>query len=354
MIQKTFKTLLLLATGLFIGCGEGSVEQKQAAAVPVNAGQVNVYSKRHYESDKILFEKFTAKTGIKVNTIESESSGSLIERMVQEGANSRCDVFITSDAGNLGLAQSKGLLQPVNSDVLNSAIPSQYRDPDGHWFGLSIRARIIAYNKDEVDPSEVSTYFDLQKSDYEGAVLVRSSSNIYNQSLLAAMISRQGYEYAKEWASGIVRNMAREPKGGDTDQLKAVAAGQGRFAIANSYYLGRLLGSDDPELRQIGDKLGVVFPKLGEHGTHVNISGAGVGAHSPNPSQAQALLEFLVSEEAQAVFAEGNFEYPVREGVALSPVLEQWGDFEMDDLNLSELHNYNNKAAHLFDEVGWK
>ena len=347
------RILPLLALAFVVSCSESEPAQ-EAENTPVIEREVNVYTKRHYDSDKELFTRFTEETGIKVNVIQSESSGSLMERMIQEGENSPCDVYITSDAGNLGMAKEKGLLQAVSSETLSAAIPEQYRDSDGEWFGLSIRARIIAYNKEAVeDPSIVSTYGDLAKEEFKGKVLVRSSSNIYNQSLLAAMIAHEGDEAAKEWAKGIVNNMARDPKGGDTDQLKAVAAGQGDFAIANSYYLARLMASDEEEKKAVAEKLGVIFPKLAD-GTHVNISGAGVAKHAPNKEEAVALLEFMVSDEAQRVFAEGNHEYPVKAGIPASSVISAWGEFDRDQLPLNMLHTYNANAARVFDEAGWK
>lgn len=351
--MRTMKYLKLLIIVLLFGsCASDDNPAVQQASDEEKV--VNIYTKRHYDSDKKLYELFTEKTGIKVNVIQGESSGSLVERMVQEGSNSPCDVFITSDAGNLGAAKAKGVTQAVSSELLNNTIPVEYRDPDGHWYGISMRARIIAYNTELLDPSEIQDYSDLTKPELQGKVLVRSSTNIYNQSLLASMIANQGEEAALDWAKGIVKNMAREPKGGDTDQLKAVAAGQGHVAIANSYYVARLRSSDKEEDRAVADKLNVIFPRAGENGTHVNISGAAVGANSPNKEHAVRFIEFLISPSAQLIITSTNNEYPIRTDVELPAVLAKWGEFDRDDLNLSKLYEFNTQASRLFDKAGWK
>ncbi|HSH46689.1 MAG TPA: Fe(3+) ABC transporter substrate-binding protein [Longimicrobiales bacterium] len=314
---------------------------------------MNVYSHRHYESDDRLYEQFEEETGIRVNVVTA-SADELITRLEREGEASPADVLITVDAGRLHRARSRDLLQPVVSEVLEANVPSHLRDREGMWYGLTRRARVIAYHRERVDSSALSTYEALADPEWEGRVLIRSSSNVYNQSLLASLIAHLGPEAARNWAAGVVSNMAREPSGGDTDQLKAVAGGVGDVAVVNTYYLARLHGSEDEEERRVAEVLGVHFPNQDGRGAHVNVSGAGVTRHARNPENAVRLLEFLTSDAAQQVYAEANGEYPVKEGVAWSPVLESWGQFNTDELDLSELGELNDEAVRIFDEVGWQ
>ena len=341
----------LLLPFLLIACNnEKNNEQERTAG---EQKVVNLYSHRHYETDKQLFALFTERTGIKVNIVQA-GDDELMARLEAEGSKSPCDVFITADAGRLGLAQQRGLLRPAQSDVLEANIPARYRDPEGYWFGLTMRARVIAYNKEKVDPASLKTYDDLTKPEWKGRVLVRSSENVYNQSLMAAMIEHYGAEKAQEWARGIVANMARQPQGGDTDQLLAVAEGIGDVAIANSYYIGKLMSGDDAERKKAREVLGVVFPSLGDHGTHVNISGGGLARYAPHPEEAIALLEFLSSDEAQQQFAAGNKEYPVKAGVPVPAELQAFGDFTPDSINLSALGEHNAEAVKLMTAAGWR
>lgn len=315
--------------------------------------EVNVYSHRHYDTDQQLFEAFTAKTGIKVNVVNA-GGDELMARMEQEGNRSPCDVFITADAGKLGLAKTRGLLQPVQSTTLEANVPAHLRDPQGEWFGLTMRARVIAYGKNKVKPGEVPTYESLTAPRWKGRVLVRSSENVYNQSLLAAMIARQGGDAAEAWAKGIVKNMAREPKGGDTDQLLAIGEGIGDVAIVNSYYIGKLMAGNEPEKQKAREAIGVVFPSFDGIHTHVNVSGGGVARHAPHKAEAVALLEFLSSEEAQQAFAEGNKEYPVKAGVPPAAELTAFGTFTPDTLNLEALSRFNTEAVKRFDAAAWR
>ncbi|HEX6979750.1 MAG TPA: Fe(3+) ABC transporter substrate-binding protein [Alphaproteobacteria bacterium] len=331
----------------------GAVAAFAAALAPAAAQEVNVYSSRHYPSDQKLIELFQQKTGIKVNMIEAEI-GPLLQRLRSEGRNSPADVLITVDAGNLWRAQEAGLFQPVKSAALDEVVPANLREPSGLWFGLSQRARVIIYNKEKVKPSELSTYEDLADPKWKGRILIRSSNNVYNQSLLASMIAAHGAAKAEEWARGIVANMARPPKGGDTDQIKAVAAGEGDIAIANTYYFARLVASDKPEDKAVVAKLGIFFPNQKDRGTHVNISGAGVTRYAPNRDNAIKFLEFLVTPEAQEIFAHANHEYPVRAGVAPTAVVQSWGTFKADPLNAAELGRHQAEAVRIFDRVGWR
>ncbi|MCH7564605.1 MAG: Fe(3+) ABC transporter substrate-binding protein [Gemmatimonadetes bacterium] len=314
---------------------------------------VNVYSHRHYEADQELFRYFTEMTGIQVN-VQTASADELITRLETEGASTSVDVLITVDAGRLHRAKERGLLQSVSTATLDANVPSHLRDPDGFWYGLTQRGRVIVYATDRVDPSELSSYEDLADPRWKGRVLVRSSENIYNQSLLASIIAANGEEAAERWAEGIVANLARAPQGGDTDQIKDVAAGVGDVAIVNTYYLGRLLNADEAADRHLADKVGVFFPNQADRGTHVNVSGAGITAYSPNRENAIRLLEFLTETKAQSVFAEANFEYPVKPGIEWAATLSGWGEFVADTLNLSTLGALNAQAVMVFDRAGWR
>lgn len=323
---------------------------------------VNVYSARHYESDTALYDLFTQETGITVNIIEAKAE-ELVERIRSEGANSPADVIITVDAGNLWRADAAGLLSPVESEVLNTAIPENLRHPEGKWFGLATRARVIVYNKNTVTPEELSTYEDLAGDTWNGRICIRSSTNIYNQSLLASIIASDGEEAAEAWAQGIVNNMAREPEGGDTDQISGVAAGVCDVAIVNHYYYARMIAAAEPEddddpidtdAQEVLDNVGIFFPNQADRGAHINISGAAVVATAPNRDNAVKFLEFLASPEAQAVFAEQNYEYPVVAGVAPSSVIEGFGEFKADTLNVAVYGENNPLAVQIFDRVGWK
>ncbi len=326
-----------------------------ALATAAQNREVNVYSSRHYDTDAQLFAAFTARTGIRVNVIEG-GEDQLIERIRAEGANSPADVLITVDAGRLWRAQQAGLLQPIASPVLMERVPANLRDPEGYWFGLTKRARVIMYARDRVDPSELSTYEALADPKWRGKILVRSSSHVYNQSLVGALIEAHGPEWTEQWARGLVANFARRPQGGDIDQIKAVAAGEGDIAIANTYYWVRLAKSDNPEERAAAAKVGVFFPNQGpgERGTHVNISGAGVVATSRNRDNAIAFLEFLVSDEAQEIFAKGNNEYPVVAGISLDPVLASLGTFREDEVSAARFGANNPLALMIMDRAGWR
>jgi len=318
-----------------------------------NTQEVNIYSHRHYDTDKQLYKIFEKKTGIKVNIVKAKAN-ELIKRVESEGKNSPADILITSDVARLYLAQSKGLLQKVHSKVLEETVPENLRHKDGYWFALTKRARIIVYNKENLNPSNITTYDSLTKPEFKGKVLMRNSSNIYNQSLLASMIANFGEEKAKQWAQGMVNNFARNPKGNDIDQMKAVAAGLGDVAVVNTYYLGKLLSSRKFAEIAVGKKMGIIFPNQKTNGTHINISGAGVVKYSKNKQNAIKLIEFLISNEAQSLFAQANYEYPVNKNVKPSKVIEAWGTFKEDSLPLDELGIHNEKAVRIFNEVHWK
>lgn len=341
--------LLVLAVLVLASCKNDTKKEQDTET----AQEVNVYTHRHYESDQQLFNLFEEQTGIKVNVINA-SADELIQKMSLEGANSPADVLITVDAGRLHRAKTSDLLQTISSQTLDSIIPSNLKDVDNQWFALTKRARVIAYAKDRVNPEELSTYEDLTNEKWENKLLIRSSSNIYNQSLLASIIANQGEEDAKTWAEGVVENMARSPKGNDRDQVKAVVAGEGDLAIVNTYYIGLLANSENPEERKVATSVGIFFPNQETSGTHVNVSGAGVAKYAPNKDNAIAFIEFLISEEAQQVFASTNYEYPVNTNVSISETLTNWGEFKEDTINLSLLGENNKKAVILFDEASWK
>lgn len=342
-MQKFLRfSLIALSITLFISCGNSSDEKV-----------VNVYTHRHYKADDQLFEKFTKETGIKVNIVNA-SADELIQRLETEGENSDADILITVDAGRLYRAQTKGLLQPISSSIVERNIPERYREADGHWFGMTYRARIIAYAKDRINPEEITSYEDLADPKWKDQIVIRSSENIYNQSLLASIIVADGEEKAKEWAKGVVENMARKPKGSDRDQVKAVASGEGNIAVVNTYYIGLMLNDENEEERKAGETVGIIFPNQDGRGTHINISGIGVTAHAPHKENAVKLIEFLSGMEAQQTLANLNYEYPINPDASKAAILKTWGDFKADNIELSKLGEYNSEAVKIFDEVGWK
>lgn len=345
-------SLLMVASLILVGCS--SKQSASSQNTQPESKEVNVYTGRHYPGiDDAIYQSFTDKTGIKVNIIKA-SGEELIQRIKTEGASSKADIYITSDAGNLYIAKEAGLLQPINSPVFEKNIPANFIDKDKMWVGLTMRARVLVYDKDRISKDELSTYEDLTNPKWKGKLLVRSSSHVYNQSMMAAFIDLNGESKAKEWAQGIVDNLARQPEGGDRDQAKAIAAGKGDVAIMNSYYLGQMLNSKDPEEVKVAEKLGVFFPNQNTTGTHVNVSGAGIVKTSPNAANAVKLLEFLSEAEAQKTFAEASTEYPVNPKVEPSALLTSWGTFKKQDINLSKLGENKKRAAQILNEVGWK
>lgn len=325
-----------------------------ATAAPVYAdGEVNLYSARKEALIKPLLDRFSAETGIEVNLVTGKDDA-LLERLKSEGANSPADLFITADAGRLHRAKVAGVLQAVASETLDAAIPAHLRDPDGQWFGLSQRARPIFYALDRVKPEALSTYEDLADPKWKGRICIRSSDNIYNQSLVASMIASDGEAATEEWAKGFVANFAQPPQGGDRDQIKAAAAGVCDVAVANTYYYGMMLNGNDEAQREAAAKVAIFWPNQDGRGTHVNVSGVGLTVAAKNRDNAVKLMEFLVSPESQEWYASVNHEYPVREGVNWSETLDSWGEFKADTLNLSKLGEYNPAAVMLMDRAGWR
>ena len=322
------------------------------ASAPISS-QINLYTHRHYDSDKILFEKFTKETGIKINVIKG-SADQLIQRMISEGKNSPADILLTVDAGRLHRAKEAGVLQSINSKTINKNVPSEMRDPDGFWYGLTVRARVIVYAKDRINSNELSTYEDLANAKWKGKIAIRSSGNIYNQSLMASLIEANGSRRALRWAIGIRKNMARAPRGNDRDQVRAVAAGLADIAVVNTYYLGILANSKEKKDRDVFNKVSVFFPNQNNRGTHINISGAGIAKYSKNKSDAIKFIEFLTSPEAQETFGKVNYEYPLFIENNKSDLLKSWGAFKADKQNLSILGIRNSEAVKLFDRADWK
>ncbi|MCW8907437.1 MAG: Fe(3+) ABC transporter substrate-binding protein [Sedimenticola sp.] len=331
----------------------GLVLALAAIAPQAISSEVNVYSARKEALIKPLLDRFTDQTGIKVNLVTGKADA-LLKRLTSEGANSPADLLITTDAGRLHRAKSAGVLQPVSSTTLNNTIPVSYRDPEGYWHGLSVRARVITYVKGKVTPDQLARYEDLADATWKGRICIRSSGNIYNQSLVASLLEANGEEATQAWANGMVGNMARKPKGGDRDQVKAAAAGVCDLAVVNTYYLGAMINSDDEKQREAAAKVAILWPNQEGRGAHVNVSGAGVTQSAKHREEAIRLLEFLVSEDSQAWYARVNHEYPVREGVEWSDTLKQWGQFKADNLNLSRLGINNPEAVRLMDRAGWK
>ncbi len=327
----------------------GSAMASQAAA----AEELNVYSARHYDSDEALYDAFTEKTGIEINVLEGDSD-QLIQRLKLEDEASPADVMITVDAGRLWRGEQEDIFASVESDVLNERLPDYMRHPEGKWFGFSQRVRAIFIDPTEVDADEITSYEDLADPAFEGQVCIRSSNNIYNQSLLASLIAHHGEEEAEAWAEGVVSNFARDPEGGDTDQIRGVASGECNIALANHYYYVRLVNSDDEADREVAENVEIVFPNQDGRGAHVNVGGAGVVKGAPNEENAVRFLEFLASDEAQALFATGNYEFPAVESAEIDGVIASWGDFKKDDLNVSELGENNPEAVRIFDRAGWR
>jgi iron(III) transport system substrate-binding protein len=323
-------------------------------AISAAAAEVNLYSARKEALIKPLLTRFTEQTGITVNLLTGKADA-LLKRLESEGDNSPADLLLTVDAGRLNRAKAAGVLQPIRSPVLDAAIPAEYRDPEGYWFGLSLRARPIMYVKKRVDPTQLSTYEELAGPNWRGRICVRSSDNIYNQSLVASLIAAHGIEETEEWAQGFVANFARPPQGGDRDQIKAAAAGQCDIAVANTYYLGRMLNQaqDDAE-RVAAEQVAVFWPNQDGRGAHVNVSGAGITKAAKNKREAMQLLESLAGDAEQAWYAQVNHEYPVRPGVAWSETVTAWGQFKADSVSLSQLGELNPEAVRLMDRAGWR
>ena len=322
---------------------------------PKKSNEINLYSQRHYKVDEQQYKVFEKETGIKVNVVKANAD-ELIERLKNEGENSPADLFITVDAGKLQKAKDLDLLQKISSPIINQNVDVNLKDVNGYWIPITYRARIVVYSKDRVDVSELSTYDNLTDEKWRNKVLVRSSSNAYNQALLSSIIANTGEESASKWTSKLVKNFARDPKGNDRDQVKAITAGQGDLAIVNSYYIGLLLSSENEEEIKAGNSVGVFFPNQGEDesGSHINVSGIGLAKNAPNKENAIKLMEFLTSESAQKTYTDTSYEYPANPNVEPNEIVKKWGSFKKDILDLNKLGVFRNKAIEIFDKSDWK
>ena len=323
-----------------------------AATAPLQvsaADEVNVYSYRQPFLIKPMFSAFTRETGIRVNVVFAKDG--LVERLKREGANSPADLIFTVDIGRLSDVKEAGVTQAVEDEQINAHIPSQYRDPEGHWFGLTQRARVIAASKDRVPRGAISTYEDLADPKWAGKVCTRSGKHVYNVALTASMIAHHGEEEARKWLGGLKDNLARKPQGGDRDQVMAIDAGECDLALTNQYYLGVMLNSEDQA--EAADSVYLIFPNQDDRGTHVNISGMALTQSAPNKENAIRLMRFLSDNLAQQMYAEQNYEYPVKDGVPWSGLLKSWGEFKTDELPLSEVADKRKQAVMMADEVGY-
>ncbi|MED1304279.1 Fe(3+) ABC transporter substrate-binding protein [[Bacillus thuringiensis] serovar konkukian] len=345
----------VMAMGVLAGCTSNKDDGAAATKDEKKEDKVvNVYTARHYPSDEAVFDAFTADTGIKVNLVKATAE-ELFERMKREGENTEADIFMTVDGGVLNTAKTSDLLQPIESKEIDANVPKNLRDKDNHWVGLSTRARVLVYPKDRVKSEQLSTYEDLATDKWKGKVAARSSTNLYNQSLLASFIALDGEEKAEAWAKGITTNLVQNPpEGGDRDQAKKVVAGQGDVAIMNSYYVGQLANSENPEEVKVAEKLGVFFPNQETTGTHVNISGMGLAKHSKNKDNAVKLIEYFTGEKAQTQLISKSFEFPVNSKAQLPELLKSWGTFKTQEIDFAVLGENNVKATQIFNKVGWK
>ena len=317
--------------------------------------EINIYSKRHYQVDIKQYENFEKLTGIKVNVVKA-GDDELLERLKNEGSNSPADLYVTVDAGKLQKGVEMGLFQKIVNDKIDANVRSELKDPNQYWVPITYRARLVVYSKDRVSLDELSTYEDLANPKWKGKLLVRSSSNAYNQALMSAMYANLGNDEVTKWSKGLVNNFARNPKGNDRDQVKAIAAGQGDLAIVNSYYIGLLLSSDKQEEIDAGNSVSIFFPNqgIGDRGTHINISGFAMTKHAPNKENALKLLKYLTSEEAQNTYVNNSYEYPANPKVEPSEIVQLWGDFKIDNLDLNLLGSFRDDAIKVFDKTGWK
>ena len=316
---------------------------------------VNVYTKRHYQVDKDLFKSFETEYGIKVNVVKA-SADELIERIKTEGENGPADIIITVDAGKLYKAAQENLLQKIDAPEICKTLNPALIDVNEYWLPITYRSRVIVYHKDRVSPSELSTYNDLTDSKWKNRLLVRTSTNAYNQALMSSIIAHEGKEYAIDWSNKIVENFARAPKGNDRDQVRAISANIGDIAIVNSYYIGLLMSSEDSLDRLVGNSVNVFFPNQAEEerGAHVNISGIGLLKTAPNAENAKKLMKYLTSEYAQDYYTNKSYEYPVNTKVEPSSILANWGSFKIDNLDLNSLGYHRKNAVEIFEKSNWK
>ena len=330
-------------------CSQGDASKSSDGGAKV----LNLYTARHYDADQRLYDLFTEKTGIEIKRIEGRPD-ELIARLQAEGANSPADVFVAADAGALWRAQNAGLFQPSGSAALDAAIPANLRAPDGQWYGFSRRARVVAYDPAKVQPAEIDDYAELASPRFRGKLCVRSGDNVYNLSLVGALIEAWGEARAKQWVEGVVANMARPPEGGDRDQIRAVAAGVCEVALTNSYYFIRMANGDDASDREIATRLRLGFPSLDGAGAHVNISGGGLAKNAPNRENGVLFLEFLASPEAQAIVSELNFEYPAVASVPPAASVAPHASFTPNPMSVARYGVHQAQAQSMISAAGWR
>lgn len=352
MKRRVKSGLLLAVASILVIAACLSCEAKRGEENEEKRQVVNVFTARHYRVDSEIFQEFTKRTGIRVHEVKGTAE-ELVERIMREGEASSADLFIAVDGGTLHLAKQSGVLQPLRSDALLRNVPEEWRDPGSYWAAIATRSRVIVYAKDRVSPKELSTYEDLTSERWRGRLLVRSASSLYNQSLLASFIELYGAREAEKWAEGIVRNLAREPEGGDKAQALAVAAKVGDVAIMNTYYIGQMLASHDLEEQEIAQQLGVFFPNQQTTGAHVNISGIGLARHAPHKDNAIRLAEFLTGREGQTMLAYGSYEFPVNAEADMPELLRNWQGFKRQPLEMASLGRFHKQAADIFAKVGW-
>lgn len=340
------KNVLLAAT-------IGAIAATGLTACSGKSDEVNIYSSRNEGLIKPLLDEFTEETGIRVNLLTGSGSG-LLSRLQSEGDNTPADLFLTVDAGSLHRAKEAGIFQPVHTQALANAIPNHLRDAERHWYGLSMRARPVFYSLERVNPAEITDYLSLADEKWRGRICVRSSDNIYNQSMVAAMIEHHGEAETEAWVRGLVANFARNPVGGDRDQIHAVASGVCDIAIANTYYFGGMTLSNDSTNQNTVSKVAIAWPAQDSYGTHVNVSGIGLVKSSRNTENALKLMEFLARQSSQNWYAEANSEYPVNPNAEWSEVLQSWGEFKADNISMSVLGDNNAAAVRLMDRAGWR
>ena len=339
------KYIYLLAAILLSSCVPNTNKSKE----------INIYSQRHYDSDKMQYKKFEEKTGIKVNVTKA-GADELIQRLKNEGDNSQADLFITVDVGKLWQASDMGLFQKFNDPKVFDNIDPQFLDKNGYWVPLTYRSRVVVYSNERVKKEDLSTYEDLANEKWRGRLLVRSSSNAYNQALMSSLVANLGPEAVTSWSEAVVKNFARDPKGSDRDQVKAIAAGQGDIAIVNSYYIGLLLASEKEEEINAGNAVSVFFPNQGdgERGAHINVSGIALAKNAPNKENAIELIKYLTSVEGQETYVNNSYEYSVNPNVKPDMIVQAWGEFKKDPVDLNMLGIKRDEAIRIFDKTGWK
>ncbi|MES2629972.1 MAG: extracellular solute-binding protein [Bacteroidota bacterium] len=348
-MRFTFFYMALMAA-FVLSCSSGNTETSEKTT---GNQVVNLYSQRHYDVDRKVYDKFEKETGIRVNMI-SAAADELLAKLKSEAELTSCDVFMAVDAGNLQKAKEAGVLQPLQSDILNKNIIPHLRDPEGYWFAQTMRARVFAVKKGLKDKYPNLSYEDIAKPEFRGKIVMRSSTSSYNQALLASIIAHDGEAAASAWAAGVTANFAREPKGNDRDQVKDIASGKGEITLVNTYYLGKMQKSDDAAEQKALQQVEIIFPNQQGRGTHINVSGSGLAKYAKNKANGIKLLEFLARPDIQKEFALNNEEYPVNGEFSANGILSKMGNFKIDSLNLELLGTYNPAAIKIFDKAGWQ